>query len=240
MRTLLPVSARPPRIHRASDNKGGKNEVTKCNLGGDWPQLHLPGLLVLELRQIGAKRAGADAAREVLGQLRIIAPDALDAGADVFRYQRARPLDVRGASTHAAMPPDRRGELLAERLELALRALLGAGIIVSLGLGEFRAYFRQPAPIRRYGLGVECFTSVTQIGSSYQALSLRVPDRSGRIVKRATLDDRNQVACVDADTGMREQIGNVFQALEVAQAEGSPTVRDGPKVTVFAENIFCR
>src|SRR5271154_118833 len=128
MRTLLPVSARPPRIHRASVNKGGKNEVTKCNLGGDWPQLHLPGLLVLELGQIGAERAGADAAREVLGQVRIIAPDALDAGADVFGYQRTGPLDVRGASTHAAIPPDTRGKLVAERLELALRALFGAGI----------------------------------------------------------------------------------------------------------------
>src|ERR1700689_3990902 len=179
MRTLLPVSARPPRIHRASGNKGGKNEVTKCNLGGDWPQLHLPGLLVLELRQIGAERAGADAAREVLGQLRIIAPDALAAGADVFGYQPAGPLDVRGASTHAAMPPDRRGKLVAERLELALRALFGAGIVISLGLREFGAYFRQPAPIRRYGLRVERFTGVTQIGSSHQALSLRVPDRCG-------------------------------------------------------------
>src|SRR5271154_3067973 len=167
MRTLLPVSARPPRIHRASCDKGGKNEVTKCNLGGDWPQLHLPGLLVLELRQIGAERAGADAAREVLGQLRIIAPDALDAGADVFGYQRTGPLDVRGASTHAAIPPDTRGKLVAERLELALRALFGAGIVISLGLRELRAHFRQPAPIRRYGLRVECFTSVTKIGSSH-------------------------------------------------------------------------
>ncbi len=99
----------------------------------------------------------------MLGQLRIIAPDALDAGADVFGYQRAGPLDVRGASTHAAMPPDRRGKLVAERLELALRALFGAGIVISLGLREFRAYFRQPAPIRRYGLRVECFTGVTKM-----------------------------------------------------------------------------
>ena len=192
MRTLLPISAQSPRIHRASSDKGGKNEVTKCNLGGDWPQLHLPGLLVLEVRQIGAERAGADAAREVLGQLGVVAPDALDTGADVFRYQRPRPLDVRGTSTHAAMPPDSRGKLVAERLELALRALFRARIVISLGLREFRAYFRQPAPIRRYGLRVERFTGVTKSERRLQALDLRIPDGCWG----ATLDHCHQVACV--------------------------------------------
>jgi hypothetical protein len=95
MSTLPPISARSPRIHRAAEDKGGKNVVTKCNLGGDWPQLHLPGLLVLEVRQIGAERAGADAAREVLGQLGIIAPDPLDAAADVLGYSCASAFHVR-------------------------------------------------------------------------------------------------------------------------------------------------
>ena len=77
--------------------------------------------LVFEVRQIGAERAGADAAREVLGQLGVVAPDALDTGADVFRYQRPRPLDVRGTSTHAAMPPDSRGKLVAISTTRAVR-----------------------------------------------------------------------------------------------------------------------
>ena len=67
-----------------------------------------PGLNIFELRQIGAEDAGADAAREVLAQLRIIASGCARYWRGCFWLpapapaRRARSFDARG---HAARQP---------------------------------------------------------------------------------------------------------------------------------------